>query len=263
MTLKIEVTVPQDIIEAQGAGLYLGHALSAIGYKRIAEGTTLYGAEREASDEMSKRACEDEAREAAKERMAEQVQEVVKRKRRTKAEIEADNAAAAKGETGPRTRYFIHPESGSCFTTEDGSRPIGDGLVEEVSSAQYAAYAAQAQPEPEQPNISTGAERIGPANPEDAAQDAADEAAEAEKVKAAAGGKLTHDDVRSALKGYVTAFGMQAAMEDGPKVITLVVGEGKVKVSDIPDDQDVLAKVIAGIEEMTAKNPFKRDAVAK
>ena len=217
MTLKIEVTVPQDIIEAQGAGLYLGRALSAIGYKRIAEGTTLYGAEMLAKTSTTDLLGGDETGLEAGLPSERGASEPAKRKRRTKAEIEADNAAAA----------------------------------------------TQAQSEPEQPNISTGAERIDPANPEDAAQDAADEAAEAEKVKAAAGGKLTHDDVRSALKGYVTAFGMQAAMEDGPKVITLVVGEGKVKVSDIPDDQDVLAKVIAGIEEMTAKNPFKRDAVAK
>lgn len=227
MTLKIEVTVPQDIIEAHGAGLYLGHALSAIGYRRADASTVVQAPAKLAEVGNALRVRGDAellaeavasippeqaaAAEAVMERAAEAV---AKRKRRTKAEIEADNAA-------------------------------------------------QAQPEPEQPNISTGAERIDPANPEDDAQDAADEAAEAEKVKAAAGGKLTHDDVRAALKGYVTAFGMQAAMEDGPKVITLVVGEGKVKVSDVPDDQDVLAKVIAGIEEMTAKNPFKRDAVAQ
>ncbi len=36
-----------------------------------------------------------------------------------------------------KTRYFAHPESGCTFTTEDGSRPIGDGLVEEIDKDQY------------------------------------------------------------------------------------------------------------------------------
>lgn len=131
----------------------------------------------------------------------------------------------------------------------------------EADKAAEAAAARPEQAEEAPSNISTGEERIDPANPEDVAQDAADEAAEAEKAKAAAGGKLTHDDVRGALKGYVAKFGMPAAMDDGPKVIALVCGDGKVKVSDVPDDQEVLAKVIAGINEMIAKNPYKREAV--
>ena len=35
------------------------------------------------------------------------------------------------------TRYFYHPESDSLFTTTDGSRPIGDGLAEELDEQQY------------------------------------------------------------------------------------------------------------------------------
>jgi hypothetical protein len=34
-------------------------------------------------------------------------------------------------------RYFYHPESDSLFTTTDGSRPTGDGLVEELDESQY------------------------------------------------------------------------------------------------------------------------------
>lgn len=108
-------------------------------------------------------------------------------------------------------------------------------------------------------NISTGEERIDPTSVEDAAQDAADEVAE---VEAALDEKiLTHDDVRQALSAYVKAFGMDAAMEDGPKVIAMLFGEGKVKVSDIPNEQVALAKAVSGIEEMRVKNPFGRRAV--
>jgi len=89
------------------------------------------------------------------------------------------------------------------------------------------------------------------------AQDAADEQAESEASKK----ELSRDDVRAVLGKYVQKFGMDAAQEDGPKVIALMFGEGKSKVSDIPEDQDSLAKAVAGVEEMLAKNPFKRAEV--
>lgn len=94
----------------------------------------------------------------------------------------------------------------------------------------------------------------------DAEQDAADEAAETAAAKVETGNNLTHDDVRNALGAYVKAYGMPAAQEDGPKVITLMFGEGKSKVSDIPDIQEDLAKAVAGIKEMTTKNPYSRAA---
>jgi hypothetical protein len=40
----------------------------------------------------------------------------------------------------------------------------------------------------------------------------------------------------------------------------MLFGDSVTKVSAIPDDQESLAKAVAGIEEMTAKNPFKREA---
>lgn len=60
---------------------------------------------------------------------------------------EAADAAMAQAEKGltkklkasakPATRYFAHFESSCVFTTEDGSRPVGDGLVEEVDREMY------------------------------------------------------------------------------------------------------------------------------
>lgn len=90
------------------------------------------------------------------------------------------------------------------------------------------------------------------------AQDDADEQAESAARKT----ERTHDDVRAVLGRYVQKFGMDAAQEDGPKVITMLFGEGRSKVSDIPEDQDSLAKAVAGVEEMLVKNPFKRAGVA-
>lgn len=43
----------------------------------------------------------------------------------------------------PAVRYFFHPESGGLFTTEDGSFPPSDGLVEEVSAEDYARLTAE------------------------------------------------------------------------------------------------------------------------
>lgn len=132
------------------------------------------------------------------------------------------------------------------------ARRTKEEIAEDEAADKADAEAAAAE---EKPAISTGEERIDPTSEADAAQDAADEQAEVEQTATA---KLTHDDVRAALKKYLDAYGTAAAMEDGPKVLTMLFGEGKVKVSDVPEDQEALQKAIAGIEEMTAKNPFSR-----
>jgi plasmid maintenance system antidote protein VapI len=53
-------------------------------------------------------------------------------------------------------RYFAHPESDSIFTTEDGSRPVGDGMVEELDKQQYDAIVARkaAEAAPAAPSFS-------------------------------------------------------------------------------------------------------------
>ena len=60
------------------------------------------------------------------------------------AKIEKSRSKKAKV---PETRYFIHPESASAFTTEDGTRPIGDGLVEEVDRETFLRCQAEWAPE--------------------------------------------------------------------------------------------------------------------
>lgn len=159
----------------------------------------------------------------------------------TVAEREADAAA----EEQP-VRERGKPAPGKARRTKE---EIAEDEAADKADAEAAAGA-------EKPAISTGEERIDPTSEADAAQDAADEQAEVEQTATA---KLTHDDVRAALKKYLDAYGTAAAMEDGPKVLTMLFGEGKVKVSDVPEDQEALQKAIAGIEEMRSKNPFSRE----
>jgi hypothetical protein len=52
-------------------------------------------------------------------------------------------AETAPAEKSVMVRYFAHPESDSVFTTEDGSRPVGDGMVEELDKEQYDAIVAR------------------------------------------------------------------------------------------------------------------------
>lgn len=138
------------------------------------------------------------------------------------------------------------------------ARRTKEEIAEDEAADKADALLAEGREIPdEKPLISTGEERIDPTTEADAAQDAADEAAEAEATKPA---ELTHDDVRAALQKYLTAYGTPAAMEDGPKVLSMMFGAEVTKVSAVPNNQAALAKAIAGIEEMLAKNPFARQA---
>jgi hypothetical protein len=100
----------------------------------------------------------------------------------------------------------------------------------------------------EQPNISTGEERV---DPEADKQDAADEAADTKAATAPM--RLTHDSVRVVLGGYVQAFGMAAAQEDGAKLIATP------KISEVHYTQAALAKAVIAIAQGIEKNPYKRD----
>lgn len=95
-------------------------------------------------------------------------------------------------------------------------------------------------------------------DPETQAQDEADEKAESEaNVKPT----LTHDDVRVKLRKYLERYGEAAGMEDGPKLLSKVIGRAEndlTKVSDLPGDQDTLQRAIDGVQEMIDKNPYKR-----
>lgn len=224
MTMKIEVTIPEDEVKNGAAAQYLARAMSALGFERgIALSLQPNGPMLTPLAENARMSEED-----AEAQKAEAI-----------AATEAMQAEAHKRERGK-------PAPGRARRTKEE--------IAEDEAAEKAEAAASAPAEP-QMAISTGEERIDPTTAEDAAQDAADEAAEAETTKAP---ELSHDDVRAALKKYLDAYGTPAAMEDGPKVLKMLFGDNAAKVSDVPGDQASLAKAIAGIEEMLAKNPFSR-----
>ena len=222
MTMKIEVTIPEDWVKQGVAADYLAGALSALGFIRpskidwpeaMAAAAAVSPDAEVLPGEGPNYAAMKEAHDATETPKRERGKPSPGKARRTKEEIAEDEAADA----------------------ADASAP-----AEEPKAA-----------------ISTGEERIDPTTEADAEQDAADEAAEAEATKPA---ELTHDDVRAALKRYLDAFGMPAALEDGPKVLKLMFGDAAAKASDVPTDQASLQKAIAGIDEMRVKNPFKREA---
>jgi len=112
-------------------------------------------------------------------------------------------------------------------------------------------------------NISTGEERVDPADVAD--QDAADEAAEVEEHRDPAN-PLTIDDVKSVVGKYVARYGMAAVQEDGPKIFVEALGappagQSYWKMSILPDDQAKLAHVVKVWERAVAENPMKRDVV--
>lgn len=224
MTMKIEVTIPEGEIQAGASAQYLARAMEAIGYSR---GVSL------PLPAVVTPGC------ANLENYVAGVTHVTPVSDTPQEVAQAEQAEAPKRERGK-------PAPGKARRTKEE--------IAEDEPADAAEATATATEAPS--NISTGEDRIDPATAEDAAQDAADEAAEAEVVKPK---ELTHDDVRAALQKYVTRFGMAAAMEDGPKVFTMLFGDEVVKVSAVPSDQDSLGKAVAGIEEMLTKNPFKRE----
>lgn len=130
--------------------------------------------------------------------------------------------------------------------------PQPEAPAEDKPKRTRKAKAEKPDPEPEtgtdMPDIPDDLKRVTTDNEEDAEQDAEDEEAEAESVGDTT---LTLDDVRGALRKYVDKFGIDAAQEDGPKLLRLVV-RGAKKISDLPDDQKVLGDIIKVVEQAAA-----------
>lgn len=249
MTMKIEVTIPEDEIRGDSAPAYLARAMSAIGFDRPRVVKWVRVAETDVRMASSVPAPTDDAAD---------MNEVLPDEGPNYAAMKAAHDAALPPAASIAAREA--DATAEAPKRERGKPSPGRArrTKEEIAEDEAAEKAEASAPAPEPVAlISTGEERIDPASPEDAAQDAADEAAEAEATKAP---ELTHEDVRDALKKYVAAYSFPFALEDGPKVLKMLFGPEAGKVSDIPGDQESLAKAIAGIEEMLTKNPFRREA---
>lgn len=158
-------------------------------------------------------------------------------------------------ETNTGAQQANGPESPAAASTSRRGRP-----------RKAAAEAKQTDAATEQQQaISTGEERIDPAQADSAETAAADEADEQAEVEASRDPDkpLTLDDVRGAMAAYVQAFGMPATQEDGPKLFKMAVGEPPAgeagwKVS-LLETQEQMAAAVKYWTAAVAENPFKRD----
>lgn len=223
MTMKIEVTIPEDDIKGGDAAAYLTRAMSAIGFSR---GVSL------PMPELTEEQRQDLAK--AGPGAVASVQETVQeetvsdvpairlhgepsegRARRTKAEITLDEEAKD-----------LLEDAGLSVDKFNEAIKKSHGDWDAVMADLRAAAAAKTE---DKPAISTGEERVDPAQEEDD------------------GEPLTHDDVRDALGDYAAKFGMPAAQKNGPKLM------GADKISAIPDEQAALRTAVDAIRNAIAE----------
>lgn len=228
MSMKIEFYIPEDDIRAGGAADYLARSMAAIGFSRgvtlampepraeqaaaqaVAQvGETAKAVEADVS-EVSEKATDEPAppRERGKPAPG--------RARRTKAEIEEDEAADAADQAGE-------------------ARRLADEGAKQFEEDRKAA-------------ISTGDERVSPEDAAAAEQDAADEAADPANAPAA---EATREDVRAAMLAYGNKMGMDRLTVDLLAILKDKFSDGKVtKLSEIPEDAAAFQSVI---DALTAK----------
>ena len=236
MTLKIEVTVPEDDIKSGGGADYLSRAMKAIGFER---GVTL---------PLPKV----EPQQSCLEQVAQPLQE-----RKADPAPDAPVAEETQSPAEPSARCYGQPEEGKARRNKDQmaeDKAIEDlaaasgmseiptdipavDLLAKLKSGEIAAPKEDPAPA-EKANISTGEERIDPADAETQAQDKADEKAE---VEAARDG-LTLDDLREVVGEYQKVHGMAATVENIPALLGCAVAE--VKPEDL---EGAIAKVRAEI----------------
>jgi hypothetical protein len=226
MTMKIEVTIPEDDIRAGVAADYLARAVAAIGYTR---GVSLPMPKADEQNEVladegpnyaAMKALHDEAAEqeapAAPDAIRFHGEPSEGRKRRTKEEITLDEEAAD-----------LLEDAGLTVAKFNEALKKAHGDWDAVMADLRAAAESK-------PAISTGEERVDPAQEDEPEQEEAE--------------PLTHDDVRDALGDYAAKFGMPAAQKNGPKLM------GADKISAIPDDQASLRKAVTAIRNAIAES---------
>lgn len=159
----------------------------------------------------------------------------VTRKRRTKAQIAADEAAA--------TSDAPHVE---------GTRRTKAQVAADEAAKANISVSPENRVDPEaeadEATVDSGAEDSA----ETKAQDAADEAAETAIAPAA---PATADDVRAALGRYMAAYGFAATTTDFLPLC------GYAKVKDMPEDPAAYAVAISKLDVAIFDNPYKRERV--
>ena len=260
MTLKLEVTVPEDDIKSGDGARYLARAMEAIGFTR---GVTLPvpntgGSVTALDGEQVTKALQSGADSVSPELAAQLDAAAAKtagdtnsgaadpastraygtseegRARRTKEQI-ADDKEIEELWTGDKSFIPTH------IPATDLLAGLKDGSIKPTDTAPKA-------------NISTGEEHIDPTTAEEKAQDKADEQAEVDSTK---GDKLTLDDLRKAAGDFSKRHGMAEAME----IIPDLLGCG---LNEVPADEiaDAIAKLEAYGGEKPADKPEEKPFTA-
>lgn len=251
MTLKIEVFIPTETVDKGGASRYLDQTLAAIGYTRQPAPARESGPNVEPRVGGAMPEPEAPAPEAAPDQ----------------SQIVAEAASVA-----PQFRKRNRPGGGRARRTKEeiaedkaldaaaGEAGVSDGTVDEMlekygHATTITKLKGLAAEKAEPRNISASPEdRV---NPEDEAQDKADEAAEVEAARDPEN-PLTVDDLRSVMGKYVEAHGMPATQEDGPAIFKSALGnppagEESWKLSLVAaQGQETLRKAVTAWQDAVA-----------
>lgn len=242
MTLKIEITIPQERIEAREGSAYLADAMAAIGFSR---GVSLPMPAPVPTADLVKAIV------AAGPIITQPSDQAL-------AEAIANGVAAAKevgpDEAGQRERG--KPSPGRARRTKEE--------IAEDEAAEAAAFASEAkalaaegaaQFAADRANIPTCEERHDPTTPAEDAQDAADEAADDAN---ASGAEVTREDVRLAMVAFQNDFGVADLVAVLTKAFAEVYpGAGVKNLKMAPEGAEGFAQVIARIDAARAEKGAK------
>jgi hypothetical protein len=249
MTLSIHIDVPAEIVRDGSASDYLATAMSAIGFSRGAAHTfnVRYATpEQAAASHVTMAVSEAQQAEAAA------VTEIVDTPPATEAvDRPAIRLRGKASGPGRRTKIEMQEDEDLEKLAKKAKVPIekvDEHLANGVSREQVISGLNEIITPPAQPqNISTGEERIDPA-------DAADEAAESAAARVEGTPETLRNDLRNACGKYMKKYGMAAAQEDIPNIL------GK-KQADVEDAD--LAKAIGDMEFAVENDPLGRLGGAK
>lgn len=251
MTLKIEVTVPEDDIKSGDGADYLSRAMKAIGFER---GVTLPLPKAEPKqtyqEQVAQPLQERKADPAPDTPIAEETQSPAEPSARRYGQPEEGKARRNKDQMAEDKE--IEDLAAACGVSEITTDIPAADLLAKLKAGEVAAPKEDPAPA-EKANSSTGEERIDPADAETQAQDKVDEKAEVEATRDG----LTLDDLREVVGEYQKVHGMAATVENIPALLGCAVAE--VKPEDL---EGAIAKVRAAIGGGVAEEPKAKEKPA-
>jgi hypothetical protein len=281
MTLKIEIEVPEKHVAAGLGADYIEKALSSLGYAR--ELPLFSSADPQVATMTVEEAFEGPSTTHgfSNQTVVGGVPDMSKPKRGRKP---AEPATAPQAISTGEER--INPQDAADEAAETAAKPNIGITSDDLRRAagNYSTLFGMAAAISDIPQIIGGAiadvpqnqlvaaiAKIGKAVSENPFKRSLASAAEPEIIAAKEPRKASKQDVIGLMMAYMVKFdGPEAspydastrpvAEEDMPRLMTRVFGDGVTKFSQVPDDEIAYGKLVDGLEEMLAKNPFNREA---